>query len=154
MLHGAPRELARRESVTEKNAKYLRATFLVNVWLGHKPADVEPFPAEALGEFREASRGDEPWSEVANAMEERIRRNAAPPSRRVDVEAAEGGGYETLEYAFGETGTEHVFVVPSLGDGASRGGTVAFRFASGSGCAVVEHPSRKRRRSARGKKGS
>lgn len=160
MLHGAPRELARRESVTEKNANYLRATFLVNVWLGHKPADVEPFPAEALGEFREASRGDEPWAEVANAMEERIRRNAAPPSRRVDVEArdrsaaAEGGGYETLEYAFGETGTEHVFVVPSLGDGASRGGTVAFRFASGSGCAVVEHPSRKRRRSARSKKGS
>jgi hypothetical protein len=60
----------------------------------------------------------------------------------------------TLEYAFGETGTEHVLVVPSLGEGATEGGTVAFRFASGSGCAVVEHPSRRRRRSARLKTGS
>ena len=145
MLHGAPCELARRESVND--AKYLRATFLVNVWLGHKPADVQPFPAEALSEFREASRGGDPWAEVARAMEERIRRDAAPPSKRVDVV----DGDETLEYAFGETGTEHVLVVPSLGDGASEGGTVAFRFASGSGCAVVEHPSRKRRRSTRGK---
>ena len=42
MLHGAPRELAREGSG-------LRVTFLVNVWLGHKPADVEPFPEEALG---------------------------------------------------------------------------------------------------------
>ena len=159
MLHGAPRELAREGSG-------LRVTFLVNVWLGHKPADVEPFPEEALGEFREASRGDEPWVRVARAMEEKIRRDAAPPRRRADV----GGGRKraaaaeddatrkttrkTLEYAFGETGTEHVLVVPSLGEGATEGGTVAFRFASGSGCAVVEHPSRRRRRSARLKTGS
>ena len=81
MLHGAPRELAREGSG-------LRATFLVNVWLGHKPADVEPFPEEALGEFRAASRGDEPWVRVARAMEEKIRRDAAPPRRRADV----GGG--------------------------------------------------------------
>ena len=164
MLHGAPRELARAAALAGgAKKKPTRATFLVNVWLGHKPADVEPFPEEALGEFREASRGDEPWVRVARAMEEKIRRDAAPPRRRADV----GGGRKraaaaeddatrkttrkTLEYAFGETGTEHVLVVPSLGEGATEGGTVAFRFASGSGCAVVEHPSRKRRRSARGK---
>ena len=158
MLHGAPRELARRESVTEKNANYLRATFLVNVWLGHKPADVEPFPADALGDFREASvRGKAPWAEIARAVEETIRRDAAPPTWRVDVTggerrgAADREGSERHEYAFGETGTEHVLVMPRLGEVASGEGTVAFWFASRSGCAVVEHPSRKRRRSARGK---
>ena len=158
MLHGAPRELARRESVTEKNAKYLRATFLVNVWLGHKPADVEPFPADALGDFREASvRGKAPWAEIARTVEETIRRDAAPPTWRVDVTggerrgAADREGSERHEYAFGETGTEHVLVMPRLGEVASGEGTVAFWFASRSGCAVVEHPSRKRRRSARGK---
>ena len=99
-------------------------------------------------------------------MEEKIRRDATPPRRRADV----GGGRKraaaaeddatrkttrkTLEYAFGETGTEHVLVVPSLGEGTTEGGTVALRFASGSGCAVVEHPSRRRRRSARLKTGS
>ena len=157
MLHGAPRELA-RAAVARDAKKRARVTFLVNVWLGHKPADVEPFPADALGDFREASvRGKAPWAEIARAVEETIRRDAAPPTRRVDVTggerrgAADREGSERHEYAFGETGTEHVLVMPRLGEVASGEGTVAFQFASRSGCAVVEHPSRKRRRSARGK---
>jgi hypothetical protein len=159
MLHGAPRELARAAALAGgAKKKPTRATFLVNVWLGHKPADVEPFPAEALGEFpssASASVGDAFWTRTARAMEANIRRDAAPPSRRADVK--DGDGRERREYAFGETGTEHVLVLPRLGDGASGAsgasgdGTVAFRFDSRSGCAVVEHPSRKRRRSARGK---
>ena len=159
MLHGAPR--AAREG------SGLRVTFSRQRWLGHKPADVEPFPEEALGEFREASRGDEPWVRVARAMEEKIRRDAAPPRRRADV----GGGAKTRRRRGGRRDPKNhpknagVRVrgdghgaragrAESLGEGATEGGTVAFRFASGSGCAVVEHPSRRRRRSARLKTGS
>ena len=84
--------------------------------------------------------------------EDPARRRAAAAEEDATRKSQKRAG--TLEYAFGETGTEHVLVVPSLGEGATEGGTVAFRFASGSGCAVVEHPSRRRRRSARLKTGS
>jgi len=46
-LHGAPAELARGPTRGEQ-----RVTFLVNVWLNHKPVTAEPLSADELGTMK------------------------------------------------------------------------------------------------------
>ena len=46
-LHGAPAELARGSARKEK-----RVTFLVNVWLNHKPVTAEPLSADELSAMK------------------------------------------------------------------------------------------------------
>ena len=172
MLHGAPRELARTCLDADEQSNSVRVSFLVNVWLGHKPRDAREFPEEALGEFREASSRDARWSKIAAEMEKSVRETATADVQCVDVA---GGGESQkkkdantknaddeacfFEYAFGETGTEHVLRIPRLGlhtarDWVPNGGTVALLFGSekDSRCTVEEHPSRRRRRSRRAKR--
>ncbi|KAK3271180.1 hypothetical protein CYMTET_20455 [Cymbomonas tetramitiformis] len=44
-LHGAPAEMLATES-----APYTRVTFLVNIWLNHRPADISEFPDHLLSQ--------------------------------------------------------------------------------------------------------
>mmetsp|Transcript_13618 Transcript_13618/g.20160 ORF Transcript_13618/g.20160 Transcript_13618/m.20160 type:complete len:371 (+) Transcript_13618:121-1233(+) len=46
LLHGAPSDLLRSSETDE-----LRVTFLVNIWLYHKPLGIEQFPEAFLGRF-------------------------------------------------------------------------------------------------------
>eukprot|EP00755_Sulcionema_specki_P002950 Sspe_Gene.119468::Locus_115419_Transcript_1_1_Confidence_1.000_Length_1022::g.119468::m.119468 len=45
LLHGCPPEMMRKKDAKSRRS-YTRATFLVNLWLNHRPKDIVPFPSE------------------------------------------------------------------------------------------------------------
>ena len=78
-LHGAPSELARPPGgAGREGAGRTRYTFLVNVWLNHRPTDAEPAPAGLVEGLGSAARGAqlcrepyrlEPYGAAAVAVE-------------------------------------------------------------------------------------
>ena len=154
MLHGAPREMG-RENLDENK---LRVSFLVNIWLGHKPRDLDLFPEEGLTEFQQSSRvggdGYHRWVKVANAMENEIKKKSPGEINNVAIDKSNNTSTERLEYAFGETGTEHLLEIPStpgLKEWKKNGGTVGIVWKGESMCEVVVHPSQNLGKSKRRK---
>ena len=96
-LHGAPAELARGSARREK-----RVTFLVNVWLNHKPVTAEPLSADELSamKLRDVDQATswmgasiEPRAEPVRALED----DAMYPSRSFDFNFKYAGRKRTLE---------------------------------------------------------
>ncbi len=58
LLHGAPSELLPFVKCNRSNVgnNDLRITFLVNVWVGHRPSAVEPISVSLVGELNESRR--------------------------------------------------------------------------------------------------
>ena len=77
-LHGAPAELARGSARKEK-----RVTFLVNVWLNHKPVTAEPLSADELSAMKATKRG--PSDKLDGGFDRTSSRAGARAGRRRDV---------------------------------------------------------------------
>ena len=96
-LHGAPAELARGSARREK-----RVTFLVNVWLNHKPVTAEPLSADELSAMKLQNVDQatswmgasiEPRAEPVRALED----DAMYSSRLFDFNFRYTGRKRTLE---------------------------------------------------------
>ena len=92
LLHGAVPPAGRGAQPGER-----RVTFLVNVWLGHRPFAVEPLPASLAASMRSA------WASPPHGA---FAADLAPPPRlRVAAERGDGAaaaaGFATLHVAFG-----------------------------------------------------
>ena len=180
-LHGAPREMGRvglfdanqteggekktspnakkkQDQKEKKNQPYVRVTFLVNVWLGHKPRGLDLCPEQVLCGFgtggkknksknqnQNQNKNQSQWAEAAATVRDNIKNNATADFQTVPLTET-SLGLRHLTYAFGETGTDHLLKIPTsdtLREWTDDGGTVGVSFQGELLCAVVEHPKEK-----------
>ena len=144
LLHGAvPTDTEHAQDVEQGS---LRVSFLVNVWLHHKPRGVEPLPATLLPQLSKgllagAAAGAGAGAGGRRAVPRALRtlRTPAPPDRpthaRLGQSAAGGGdgggggaprafaGGRVLEVSFGRNSNGHALRVPlpRRGDGGDGG---------------------------------
>lgn len=142
-LHAAPKALS-----ASKGPPEVRATFLVNCWLDHRPSGVSPFPEVALDKMSSTDLASFDFHADA-------RRPAAPgPDERSEAPPDDADDAKLLSFPFSRVGTKHAvrLVVPSTYDAtrAQSDGIVDLA-AAGVAADVVdetheEHPPPKRRR--------